>query len=76
MVPRVASIGGIFITDIRTPLNNPTRTDTPRAAIIDINAGQVDCSFVRVPYDIDKAAEGIINSELPDIFADKLRTAS
>jgi hypothetical protein len=34
----------------------------------------VDVRMVRVDYDIDRAAEGIRASELPDDFAEVLRT--
>ncbi len=30
--------------------------------------------FVRVEYDVERAVEGILGSELPDEFAEQLRT--
>ena len=30
--------------------------------------------FVRVEYDLERAVEGVLQSELPDEFADLLRT--
>lgn len=45
-------------------------------ALIDIDGKNVDCQFVRVAYDIDKTAEAIIQSGIPDVFADKLRSAT
>ena len=47
----------------------------PRAcvAVVDITAGTVRTEFIRVPYDVEKAAAAITASGLPDYFAEKLR---
>jgi predicted phosphodiesterase len=48
----------------------------PRAgyALVTMGGSTVDVRMVRVDYDIDRAAEGIRASELPDDFAEVLRT--
>jgi putative phosphoesterase len=49
----------------------------PRAcvALITIAADKMNLEFLRVPYDVQKAAEAIIASGLPGYFADKLKEA-
>ena len=42
--------------------------------LLEAGAGPVHAEFVRVAYDVDRAARGILESELPDAFADYLRT--
>jgi predicted phosphodiesterase len=48
----------------------------PRAgyALVTMDGTNVDVEVVRVDYDVERAAEGIAASELPDDFADMLRT--
>ena len=48
----------------------------PRAGfvVLDISADDVRLEFVRVEYDVEAAARGIIASELPDELAEYLRT--
>jgi predicted phosphodiesterase len=48
----------------------------PRAgyALVTMDGTTVDVEFARVEYDIERAAEGIMASELPDDFAEILRT--
>ena len=48
----------------------------PRAgyALVTMDAAHVEVEMVRVAYDVDHAAEGIVASELPDDFAEILRT--
>jgi predicted phosphodiesterase len=48
----------------------------PRAgyALVTMDGTQVGVEMVRVDYDIQRAAEGIMGSELPDDFAEILRT--
>lgn len=48
----------------------------PRAGyvLVDVTEGMMRVEFVRVEYDIEEAARAIIASELPDEFADFLRT--
>lgn len=48
----------------------------PRAGyvLLDVGAGGVRVEHVRVAYDVERAARAIVESELPDDFADHLRT--
>ncbi|MEO8620978.1 MAG: metallophosphoesterase family protein [bacterium] len=48
----------------------------PRAGyvILDVSEGAVGVEFIRIPYDVDEAARGILASTLPDDFAEYLRT--
>ncbi len=48
----------------------------PRAGyvIVNIGAGPVELEFVRVSYDVERAAADILSSDLPHAFADHLRT--
>jgi predicted phosphodiesterase len=43
-------------------------------AILDMGAGSPTVEFVRVEYDLEKTMDGIRESELPDDFAEYLRT--
>ncbi len=42
--------------------------------LLDVGAGAVAVEFVRVDYDLDRAMQGILASDLPHEFADYLRT--
>ena len=42
--------------------------------LLEAGPGPVHAEVVRVAYDVDRAARGILESELPDAFADYLRT--
>jgi predicted phosphodiesterase len=42
--------------------------------VLDVGVGQVTVEFVRVDYDVEEAARAIRASELPDDFAEHLRT--
>ena len=48
----------------------------PRAGfvLLEVTAEGIDVGFVRIAYDVEAAARAIIASELPDEFADFLRT--
>lgn len=48
----------------------------PRAGyvLVDVSERGVEVEFVRIAYDIEEAARAILQSELPDEFADFLRT--
>jgi predicted phosphodiesterase len=48
----------------------------PRACyvLLDVTGSGVEVEFVRVEYDVEAAARAIVASELPDEFADYLRT--
>ncbi len=43
-------------------------------ALVEAEEGIRGIEFVRVEYDLERAVEGILRSELPDEFADQLRT--
>jgi putative phosphoesterase len=49
----------------------------PRACVtlIDIAPDDVHVEFLRVPYDVEKAAQAIVSSGLPPYFADRLKEA-
>ncbi len=42
--------------------------------VLDVGGGAVEVEFVRVEYSVDEAVEAIRHSELPDDFAEHLRT--
>lgn len=48
----------------------------PRAGyvLLDVTVSAVEVEFVRIDYDVEEAARAILASELPDEFADFLRT--
>ena len=48
----------------------------PRAGfvLLDVGAGSPRVEFVRVPYDVEGAARGVVAAGLPEEFADFLRT--
>lgn len=43
--------------------------------LIDITAEKVNVEFLRVPYDVEKAAKAIVASGLPEYFAERLKEA-
>jgi putative phosphoesterase len=49
----------------------------PRAcvALIESTAGKVNIEFLRVPYDVEKAAQAIVARGLPAYFAERLKEA-
>ena len=49
----------------------------PRACVtlIEITTERVNVEFLRVPYDVEKAAQAIVASGLPEYFAEKLKEA-
>ncbi|MFP3853431.1 MAG: metallophosphoesterase family protein [Anaerolineales bacterium] len=50
----------------------------PRACYLVLSSveSELDARFVRVPYDVERAARGIEQSEMPDAFAEMLRQGS
>jgi hypothetical protein len=42
--------------------------------VLEIGEGQVGVDFARVEYDVEEAMQAIRESELPDDFAEYLRT--
>ena len=67
-------IGGIHFVNTGS-VGRPKDGD-PRAGYVQLEVAEVGMrvEFVRVEYDIEQAAQAIIASELPDEFADFLRT--
>jgi putative phosphoesterase len=43
--------------------------------LVDIKADKVSTEFLRVPYDVEKAAQAIVSSGLPGYFAQRLKEA-
>jgi diadenosine tetraphosphatase ApaH/serine/threonine PP2A family protein phosphatase len=50
------------------------RDGDPRAAWLELDAGEATALFHRVPYDIDRAAESIVAAGLPNQLAIRLQT--
>jgi predicted phosphodiesterase len=42
-------------------------------ALVEADEGIEDVEFVRVEYDLERAVEGVLGSDLPNEFADQLR---
>jgi predicted phosphodiesterase len=45
-------------------------------AVVELNDGKVTVEYVRVEYDVERAMRGIRESDLPDYFAEFLRTGN
>ena len=67
-------VGGVHFVNTGS-VGRPKDGD-PRAGyvVLDVQPTRVSAEFVRVEYDVDAAARGIIESDLPDDFAEYLRT--
>lgn len=67
-------VGGVHFVNTGS-VGRPKDGD-PRAGyvVLDVTTTDVHVEFVRVAYDVDAAARGIIESTLPNEFADFLRT--
>lgn len=67
-------VGGVHF--INTGSVGRPKDGDPRAGyvLLDVTPSGIDVEFVRVPYDVDAAARGIIESALPDEFAEYLRS--
>lgn len=72
--PWYREIDGIHFVNTGS-VGRPKDVD-PRAgyALVTMDGTTVDVEFVRVEYDIERAAQGIRESDLPDDFAEILRT--
>jgi predicted phosphodiesterase len=72
--PWQREIGGIHFVNTGS-VGRPKDGD-PRAgyALVTMDGATVSVEFVRVEYDVERAAEGIVASGLPDDFAEILRT--
>jgi predicted phosphodiesterase len=67
-------VGGVHFVNTGS-VGRPKDGD-PRAGyvLLDVDADRVNVDFVRVPYDVERTARAIIASDLPNDFADYLRT--
>jgi predicted phosphodiesterase len=67
-------VGGVHFVNTGS-VGRPKDGD-PRAGyvLLDVSEGGLAVDFVRVDYDVEAAARGILASELPSEFADFLRT--
>ena len=67
-------VGGVHFVNTGS-VDRPKDGD-PRAGyvLLGVTPSGIDVEFVRVPYDVDAAARGIIESALPDEFAAYLRS--
>ncbi len=72
--PWYREVGGMHFVNTGS-VGRPKDGD-PRAGyvLLDVAGGRVGVEFVRVEYDVDEAVRAIRASELPDDFADYLRT--
>jgi putative phosphoesterase len=66
--------GKIFINagSVGKPKNGDPRSCV---TLVDLTADAVKVEFLKVPYDVDKAAQAIIAYGLPEYFAEKLKEA-
>jgi len=50
----------------------------PRAGyvVLEANGRELEVRFMRVPYDVERAAQAIEASEMPDEYAEMLRTGA
>jgi len=73
-IPYAKQVGDVLFVNAGS-VGKPKDGD-PRACyvIVDVNEGKLDVNFRRVPYPVERVAEAIEQSELPDAFADMLRT--
>jgi hypothetical protein len=44
--------------------------------VLEVNNGSLVGNFKRVPYDVERAAQAIEGSEMPDEYAEMLRTGT
>jgi hypothetical protein len=70
----VREIGGIHFLNTGS-VGRPKDGDWRAGyALVNVAARGIDVEFVRTSYDIDRAVQGVLDSELPDAFADYLRS--
>lgn len=72
-IPYRKNIGGkVFINagSVGKPKDGDTRACV---CIVDITPENVETTFLRIPYDVEKVATAIIKSGMPSYFAEKLR---
>ena len=73
-IPWQRTVGGVLFVNTGS-VGRPKDGD-PRACyvVLEIGDTSVSAQFVRVEYDIEEAVQGIVASELPNEFAEFLRT--
>jgi putative phosphoesterase len=51
------------------------KDNDPRAGyiVVKVDKGEISVDFIRVPYDVEKAAQAIESTQMPDEFAEMLR---
>lgn len=71
-IPYVKQVGEVLFTNAGS-VGKPKDGD-PRACyvVVDVDGGKLDVQFRRVPYPVERVAEAIQQSDLPDAFADML----
>lgn len=73
-IPWHRTIGGIHFVNTGS-VGRPKDGDWRAGyVLLTLDGAQVETEFVRVEYDVDAAAKGILDSELPDDFTEYLRT--
>lgn len=72
-IPYTKQVGDILFVNAGS-VGKPKDGD-PRACyvVVDVNAGELDVQFRRVPYPVERITEAIRKSELPDAFAEMLK---
>jgi putative phosphoesterase len=66
--------GKVFVNagSVGKPKDSDTRACV---TLVEIASGSVSVEFLRVPYDVQKAADAIVANGLPSYFADRLKEA-
>jgi predicted phosphodiesterase len=73
-IPWHREVGGIHFVNTGS-VGRPKDGDWRAGyVLLDVGGPSVNVAFIRVEYDIDRAMQGIRDSELPDDFAEYLRT--
>lgn len=73
-IPWHREVGGIHFVNTGS-VGRPKDGDWRAGyVLLELGGGSVDVQFIRVEYDLDRAMQGIRESELPDDFAEYLRT--
>jgi predicted phosphodiesterase len=73
-IPWHREVGGIHFVNTGS-VGRPKDGDWRAGyVLLDVGTGKVNVEKVRVEYDVERAAQGILESELPDDFAEHLRT--
>ena len=68
------SVGGVHFVNTGSVGRPKDGDPRPGYVVLDVSADVVHVEIVRVRYDVEEAARGIIASDLPDEFADFLRS--